>query len=53
MVMLFNRPADAVRLSRLEAKSSLGTLRRGSLVLLYDRLTARAAKLRSAFAASG
>jgi hypothetical protein len=53
MVILFKQPSDAARLTRLEARSGLGTARHGSLVLLYYRLSARIARLRAAVAASG
>lgn len=53
MVILFTQPSDATRLARLEAKSSLGTSRQGSALLLYYKLSARIAQLRAAPAASG
>ena len=52
VVILFKQPSDAVRLTRLEARSGLGSARHGSLVLLYYRLSVRIAKLRASLAAA-
>jgi len=52
MVVLFKQQSDATRLARFEQKNGLGAARRGSLVLLYYKLSPRIARLRAALSAS-
>lgn len=52
VVILFSRSADAAKVAHFEANGGLGSARRGSLVLLYYKLSPRIAKLRAALAAA-
>jgi len=52
IVVVFTQRSDGAKIARFEAsKSGLGVARRGRVLLLYYKLSARIAKLRAALAA--